>query len=127
MTDVAASKPSEEGKSLGVVVYILYLLSWPTIGLLMIIGVILAYSARGGAAPWVRTHLDKEVRLFWTTLWWMIGAGVLWVAGLLLVPALGLGLLVWWGVGIMILVLAIWFHLTSLLGLIHLAQDRPAE
>lgn len=127
MTDVeAAPRISDEGKSMGVIVYVLYLFSWPTIGLLMIVGVILAHVARSTAAPWVRTHLDKEIKLFWTTLGWMILAGVIWLVGLVLVPALGLGLLVWGGVGILVLVIAIWFHLVSLFGLIALAQDRPA-
>ncbi len=126
MTDAALPKAADEGKTMGVIVYILYLFSWPTIGLLMLIGVVMAYAARGNAAPWVKTHLDKEIKLFWTTLGWMIVAGVAWLVGLPLLLAFGFGLLVWWAVGILILVIAIWFHLASLMGLISLAQDRPA-
>jgi uncharacterized membrane protein len=126
MTDAAVPKSSDEGKTMGVIAYLLYLLSWPTIGLFMIIGVIMAYAARGSATAWVRTHLDKQVKLFWTTLGWMVLVGIAWVVGLILVPLFGFGLLVWGAVGILVLVIAIWFHLAALMGLIALAQDRPA-
>ena len=117
---------SDNGKSGAVVVYLLYLLSLPSIGLLMFVGVILAYMARGEAAPWVRTHYDHAIKIFWTTFWWTVLGGVVFVLGFVLVLALGLGLLVLWALGAAGIVLAVWYHFVALIGLLRLLQDKHA-
>jgi uncharacterized membrane protein len=122
--DRPASPPLEDGKMSAAAIYVLYLLSLPSIGLLMFLGVILAYMLRGRAADWVRTHYDHQIKVFWTTLWWTIGFGVLWVIGLVLSLVL-IGLAVLWAIGIAAVILAIWFHLVSALGLLRLLQDKP--
>lgn len=119
LTETPDADPAA-GKASAAVVYALYLLSLPSIGALTLVGVIWAYAARGQSAGWVRSHFDKEIRLFWQTLWWSIGVAVV---GALTVLALGLGFFVWWAGGI---VIAVWFHVVSLLGLLNLLGDRPA-
>jgi uncharacterized membrane protein len=116
---------SDTGKSAAVVVYILFLLSLPSIGLLMFVGVIAAYVSRGKSAPWVRTHFDRAIHVFWTTFWWSIGLAV--IAVLTLVFYLvGLGPLIHLALLGAALILAVWYHLVSLVGLLRLIQDKPA-
>lgn len=126
-TPPAAPAPNE-GKIEALAVYVLYLVSWPTVGTLGLAGLIIAYLARGRAAPWVRTHLDKEIRLFWVTLAWVVGGVViLAILGAVLLPLLGVGLLVWWGIGLYLLIVGLWFHISGLVGLLRLLDNRAAD
>ena len=110
----------EAGKSSAAVIYLLYLLSVPSAGILALLGVIWAYAVRGQAAGWVRTHLDKQVRLFWRSVIWAVAIGLV---GAVTVPLLGLGVFVWWaGFGL----LTLWLVVVCVLGLISLVQNRPA-
>jgi uncharacterized membrane protein len=117
---------ADESKLMATVVYVLFLLSLPSFGTLMVVGAVLAYVARDKAPAWVRTHLDKEIRLFWITLIWTIGLGVAFAISSILVFALigipMLGLV--WVVGV---VVALWFHVVSFIGLMRLLQDKPAS
>ncbi|MBS0297861.1 MAG: hypothetical protein JSR45_16255 [Proteobacteria bacterium] len=127
-TPPPASPSPNEGKIEALAVYALYLVSWPTVGTLGLAGLIIAYLARGRAAPWVRTHLDKEIRLFWLTLAWVIGGVVLLaVVGTILLPILGLGLLFWLGIGVYLTVVGIWFHVSGVIGLLRLLDNRAAD
>jgi uncharacterized membrane protein len=121
-----ATPSADEGKPMAMAVYVLFLLSLPSIGLLMVVGVVLAYATRGTAAPWVRTHLDKEIKVFWTTVVWTVILGLAWVVSAILVLVL-IGFALLWVVGLAGAVLAIWFHVISFIGLMRLAQDKPAE
>jgi len=116
------------GKTEALAVYALSLISWPSVGTLGLVGLIIAYASRGAAAPRVRAHSDKEVRLFWITLAWVvIGVIVLAVLGAVLLPVLGLGLLIWWGIGLYLLVVGVWFHVSGLIGLLRLLDGRAAD
>ena len=114
----------ENGKTSALVIYVLYLLSLPSIGLLMFAGVIFAYMQRGSASDWVRTHFDHQIKVFWATFWWTVLGVVLWVIAVPL-ALVGIGFLIWWVLGIAGVILAIWFHLVSLLGILRLIQDKP--
>ena len=63
MTDLDIK--AEEGRPGAAVVWLLYLLSIPSAGVLALVGLISAYALRGGAHGWVRTHYDRQVRIFW--------------------------------------------------------------
>jgi uncharacterized membrane protein len=104
---------------------VLYLLSIPSAALFALVGVIVALSGRAGAGPIARSHLDDQVRIWFIAFWWAIGIAIAWVIGALLIFALGLGLLVWWVLGIVAFVVMLWFTIKSLLGLLALIDNRP--
>jgi uncharacterized membrane protein len=112
-----------QGKTAAAVVYILYFAGVLSAHLLSPLGVIVAYVTRGGASPLMRTHLDSQIGMFWKVVWWMVGLALL---GLVLIPFLGVGLLVWLAILPVFVVLTIWFAVKSVLGLVRLASDRPA-
>ena len=109
---VLADRPGEPapGQGAASLVYILYLVAAFT-GLPYLIGVIIAYVKRGEAAPWTRTHLSRQIRLFW----WL----VLWgIVGWLLSPIL---------IGFLILGLAwLWNVIASIQGLRQIGRGEPA-
>ncbi|HWE46699.1 MAG TPA: hypothetical protein VG407_11800 [Caulobacteraceae bacterium] len=117
--------PPENGKTAALVIYVLYLLSLPSIGLLMFAGVIFAYIRRGSAVDWVRTHYDHLIKVFWTTFWWTVLGGVLWFVAVPLYLVFGLGALIHGAIAIGAVILAVWFHLVSLIGILRLVQDKP--
>jgi uncharacterized membrane protein len=117
-----------EGKPAALIAWGLYILSLPSANLLVIVGLIVAYAARGGSTGLARAHLDTQIGLFWSVFWWTI---LLWVviwicigvvataplAGVAAVPiaiVAGLGLLL----------LTVWFTIKSILGLINLVGDK---
>ena len=67
-------------------VYILYLASL-IVGITAIIGVIIAYVYRGGAAEWVQSHYRFQIRTFWI--------GLLYMAIGLVTAVILIGFLVW--------------------------------
>lgn len=75
------------------VVYILYL-GGILIGLLALIGVIIAYVSRNDSGGWVNDHYRFQIRTFWIGLLYMVvsGAATVIVIGWVLF----LATLVWW-------------------------------
>ncbi len=132
MTDPATPTPStsaysgsDEGKVPAFIVYALYIAGVFSAHLISPIGVIVAYVSRGSASPWVRTHLDQQIKMFWTVFWWMVGLGLL--AIVLALPTLGLSLVLAAIIGgIVFLIFTIWFAVKSLLGLLRLINGKPA-
>ena len=125
---MSVDKPAllpETGKTPALVVYVLFLLSLPSIGLLMFVGVIIAYFQRGSASDWVRSHLTHQIKVFWATFWWTVLGVILWVVAWPFYLAFGLGAAIHFALFIGGVILAIWFHLVSLIGLLRLVQDRP--
>jgi len=120
-----SSPATEPGRATAFLVYVLYLLSIPSAALFALVGVIVALSGRAGAGPIARSHLDDQVRIWFIAFWWAIGIAIAWVIGALLIFALGLGLLVWWVLGIVAFVVMLWFTIKSLLGLLALIDNRP--
>jgi uncharacterized membrane protein len=119
-----ASVP-EPGRATAFVVYVLYLLSIPSLAIFALIGVIVALLGRDGAGPVARSHLDDQLRIWFVAFWWAVGLAIFWVIGAALVLAFGLGLLVWWLIGIVAFVVMLWFTIKSLLGLLALIDNRP--
>ena len=101
---------NEDARTMVLVVYGLYLAGFITGGLTTLIGVVVAYMARGGAPAWARSHLDFLVRTFWLTLLGFGALGALALVSspliivlvgfvtLLLAGVLSFGLMVWYGV-----------------------------
>ena len=113
-----------EGKVPALLAWALFILSIPSANVLVLVGLIVAYAARGSAVGVPRQHIDAQIRLFWSVFWWTIaawvGIAVSVVASMVLVgiPFLLLFLLIWF-------LLSVWFTVKSVLGVINLLQDKP--
>jgi len=116
---------ASEGKPAALIAWGLYILSIPSVNILVIVGLVVAYAARGSATGLARQHLDAQIVLFWSVFWWTIALWVLIaisaVASIVLIgiPFLLLFWLLWF-------LLSVWFTVKSVLGLIALLQDKPA-
>lgn len=125
MTDQPRFQPGHEseGKAAALVAWALYILSIPSANLLVLVGLVVAYAARGSATGLARAHMDAQIALFWSVFWWTIALWVLiLISGVLSVvlvgiPFLLLFLLLWF-------LLSVWFTVKSVLGLLALAGDR---
>lgn len=125
MTDQPRFQPGHEseGKTAALVAWALYILSIPSANILVLVGLVVAYAARGSATGLARAHMDAQIALFWSVFWWTIALWVLiLISGVLSVvlvgiPFLLLFLLLWF-------LLSVWFTVKSVLGLLALAGDR---
>lgn len=124
MTEPAYFFSHETGRGAAFVAYVLYLVSIPSAGILALVGVILAYAARDAAQGAARTHIENQIRTWWTAFWWAV---TIWIAtgiGILLTVVL-IGFPIIMLAGLASLVVMIWFTVTSALGLIALLDGRP--
>lgn len=113
---------AEEGRPAAAVVWILYILSIPSVGALMLVGLVVAYVARGSAQGWVRSHFDQQIRVFWQTFWWHV---IPWlVIGLLCFVLIGFLFL--WVPAVISFILLIWIAVKGVFGLLALLQAKPA-
>jgi uncharacterized membrane protein len=118
------SSSSEAGRGTAFIVYVLYLLSIPSLAVFALVGVIVALVGRDGSGPLARAHLDDQVRFWFVAFWWAIAIAIAtlvgWVLTVVLVgfPILGLA----W---VAALIVGIWFTVKSLLGLLKLMDNRP--
>lgn len=114
-----------EGKPAALIAWGLYVLSIPSANVLVLVGLVVAYAARGSATGVARQHMDAQISLFWSVFWWTIALWVLIaisaVASIVLIgiPFLLVFLLLWF-------LLSVWFTVKSVLGIVNLLQDRPA-
>ena len=112
-----------QGKPAAMIAWALYILSIPSANILVIVGLIVAYAARGGATGLAREHIEAQIVLFWSVFWWTLGLWIVVAISALLstiligIPFLLLALL-------LLFVLHIWFTVKSVLGLIALVGDR---
>lgn len=113
---------SEEGRPAAAVVWLLYILSIPSAGILVLVGLIVAYAARGSARGWVASHFDQQIRIFWQSFWWHL---IPWVVVGILCFFL-IGLLFLWIPALISLILLIWFTVKSVFGLLKLVGSQPA-
>lgn len=96
-------------KSNALVIYILYLVSL-AVGLTSIIGVIMAYVAKGDAPEWLKTHYIFLIRTFWIgLLYGFIGA---------LLTIVMIGFLV-------LLFVLVWWIVRCVQGMNHLSKNQP--
>ena len=112
-----------EDKTLPVVAYVLYLLSFAS-GFTVLIGLVIAYANRGHATERNASHYTFLIRTFWLAIWWfLIGALLIVFGGIFSLILVGIPffLLGWFIVGM----LAIWFGVRCVMGLIYLSRDEP--
>lgn len=114
-----------EGKPAALIAWALYILSIPSANVLVLVGLVVAYAARGSATGIARQHIEAQIALFWSVFWWTIALWVLIlissVASIVLIgiPFLLLFLALWF-------LLSVWFTVKSILGVINLLSDKPA-
>ena len=124
MSETQAFFGGERGRGTAFVVYVLYLMSIPSAGILALLGLIVAYVGRAEANGVARSHIEDQIRVWWTAFWWAVAIWVMYVIGTALAIVL---------IGIPILMLAwlasliifIWFTVKGIFGLIALLDGRP--
>lgn len=117
-----AGHPSE-GRTGALIAWILYILSIPSANILVIVGLIVAYAARGTATGLARAHLDAQIALFWSVFWWSVIA----IVGIIVsVPlmVIGVGFITLPIFGLAWFVIFLWFTVKSIFGLLALLGDR---
>lgn len=113
---------ADQGKVPAFIVYALYIAGVFSAHTLSPVGVIVAYVVRNEASPWVRSHLDSQIRMFWTVFW---SVAVPVIAGIILTPILvGIPILI--AAIVVAVVMTIWFGVKSVLGLLKLINGQPA-
>ena len=126
MTDapefIAGREP--EGKVGALIAWALFILSIPSANVLVLVGLVVSYVARGSSSGVARQHIEAQIRLFWSVFWWTIvawiGMAISGLASLILIgiPFFFLFLLMWF-------LLSVWFTVKSVLGLLALLAARP--
>jgi uncharacterized membrane protein len=116
--------PEQPGRAAALIVYVLYLLSIPSAAILALVGVIVALASRDEAAPFARSHLDDQIRIWFITFWWAVGLAVLAVIGWVLTVVL-VGFVILWIAAILGFCVMVWFTVKSALGLLALLDNRP--
>jgi uncharacterized membrane protein len=71
----------QAGRTSALLAYGLFLLSIPSFAIFALIGVIVALAGRDGASPLARSHLDYQIRIWFTAFWWTVGLAILAVIG----------------------------------------------
>ena len=93
----------------------MFLLGWPSI-----IAVIINYVKRSDVrGTYLDSHFSWQIRTFW---WALVIAVVIGVVGLVLLPLLGVGLVVWW---IGFFILGIWAIYRIVRGWLRLKDRQP--
>lgn len=106
-TDSARDESGD--RILAIVNYVLCLLAIAN-GLTLLIAAILAYVRKDQAQPWLQSHFRYQIATFWYGL-------AIFIIGFLTVWLLGLGVLIWLGG-------SIWLVIRAAVGLIRLVDGR---
>ena len=118
-----ASGHESEGKVPALIAWGLYILSIPSANVLVLIGLVVAYAARGSATGLARAHVEAQIRLFWSVFWWTIAC---WIAIAISIVAsvvlIGIPFLILFG--ILWFLISVWFTVKSVIGLLNLLGDR---
>ena len=112
-----------EGKVAALAGWALFILSIPSANLLVLVGLVVAYAARGTATGLARDHLDAQIRLFWSVFWWTVAC---WIAIAVSVVAsmvlIGIPFLIVFA--ILWFLISVWFTVKSIFGLLNLLGGR---
>ena len=124
MTEPGYLFPPEPGRGTAFVTYVLYLMSIPSAGILALMGLIVAYIGRDDAIGVARTHIEDQIHTWWIAFWWGVAIVIGYIVGAALtVVLIGIPIIMLaWLAG---LVVAIWFTLKGVFGLIALLDGRP--
>lgn len=127
MTNEPIFQPGRDGdgKPAALIAWVLFILSIPSVNILVLVGLVVAYAGRSSATGIARQHLDAQIALFWSVFWWTI---ILWVligiSFLMSFVLIGIPfLIVFW---VLWFLLSVWFTVKSVIGLLNLVSDKPA-
>ncbi|MET0182452.1 MAG: hypothetical protein ABW199_06165 [Caulobacterales bacterium] len=123
MTDTTQVSPMEAGRGAAFVVYALFLLSIPSAALFAVVGVIIAYVARDGAAPNALAHLNDQIRIFWVWAIWTLAIIVASAIAYVLTFVL-IGFPILWLLAAAGFVLLVWLTVKSVFGILRLIEQR---
>jgi uncharacterized membrane protein len=114
-----------EGKPAALIAWALYILSIPSANVLVLVGLVVAYAARGSATGLPRQHIEAQIALFWSVFWWTIALWVL-IAISMAASIILIGIPFLLLFGALWFLLSIWFTVKSILGVVNLMSDKPA-
>ncbi|WP_426040074.1 hypothetical protein [Brevundimonas sp. TWP2-3-4b1] len=114
-----------EGKPAALIAWGLYILSIPSANVLVLVGLVVAYAARGSATGLPRQHIEAQIALFWSVFWWTIALWVL-IAISMAASIILIGIPFLLLFGALWFLLSIWFTVKSILGIVNLMSDKPA-
>ena len=129
MSDASSNQPrlgpghEEDGRPAAAIVWALYLLAIPSANLLALVGLVVAYAARGSSTGWVRAHFDQQISLFWSCIVWFILLFIVLIVGAVM-SLLLIGIPFVIAACLAMLALFIWFTVKSVFGLIAVLQGR---
>jgi uncharacterized membrane protein len=115
MSDIVPPTPSStssvfsDDRQMAMIVYILFLVGFPTLHVATIVGLVLAYVNRDGAPEWLRSHYTLQIRTFW------IGLLYFFIACACLVILVGVP---------MLLAAAVWYVVRCALGISRLLKNE---
>ena len=67
-TPPPSSSVFSDERQMAMIIYILFLVGFPTFHVATIVGLVLAYVNRDGAPDWLRSHYTLQIRTFWIGL-----------------------------------------------------------
>ncbi len=108
-TPSPVSSVFSDERQMAMIIYILFLVGFPTLHVATIVGLVLAYVNRDGAPEWLRSHYTLQIRTFWIGL---LYAGIASVCVFILV-----------GVP-MLLAVAVWYVVRCALGVSRLLKHE---
>ncbi len=114
---------TDQGKAAALTVYVLYLLSIPSAGMLALAGVMVALICKHNAAGVWHAHLHSQIRIWAIAFLWCIVIFAVTLLGWVLTVVL-IGFPIVWMAGIAGFVVMLWFTIKSVLGLIALMENR---
>jgi len=114
-----------EDKPAALIAWALYILSIPSANVLVLVGLVVAYAARGSATGLPRQHIEAQIALFWSVFWWTIALWVL-IAISMAASIILIGIPFLLLFGALWFLLSIWFTVKSILGVVNLMSDKPA-
>lgn len=120
---LGAAPHESEGKPAALIAWGLYILSIPSANLLVLVGLVVAYAARGSATGLARAHIEAQIALFWSVFWWTIG---FWLVIAISIPlaVAGVGFVTGGLAFLALFVLHVWFTVKAVLGLVNLISDK---
>lgn len=122
--DPRFSRAREDSLVPAMIIYGLYVVTLPTVGLSAVIGLILAYVLKGEAGPVAWSHYVFQIRTFWLHLLFFPLGLILLVVGIPLsfvvvgIPLVILG-------GLMLAGAHLWYVIRSLIGLVVAIGGGP--
>src|SRR5690606_23958821 len=99
---------ADDGKVAALAAWALFILSIPSANVLVLVGLIVAYAARGSATGLPRQHMDAQIRLFWSVFWWTVACWIaIAVSVVMSVVLIGIPFLILFGV--LWFLISVWF------------------